>query len=251
MKRVFFFFQAEDGIRYLTVTGVQTCALPIFVAAANILNYVAGSVGKTVKFGPNESLGGAGAGSFKQMADVVSDMEAGKVAVLLIHGANPAHSLPGAFSQAIVRVGFKASFSSYLDETAAGADLILPDLHPLEQWNDARPRAGVFALLQPVMQPVFPEARNTGDVLLRAAGRDQTFQDYLQGKWRELHRRHGGGKTFEQFWSEALQRGGIYGEEPVQPVRLAPGAGQRTPAPPALARAPGENVLTVFPSIGP
>src|SRR2546430_2857660 len=26
---VFLFFQAEDGIRYLTVTGVQTCALPI------------------------------------------------------------------------------------------------------------------------------------------------------------------------------------------------------------------------------
>src|SRR2546430_17169143 len=25
----FFFFQAEDGIRFLTVTGVQTCALPI------------------------------------------------------------------------------------------------------------------------------------------------------------------------------------------------------------------------------
>src|SRR5256886_10115910 len=27
-----FFFQAEDGIRDLTVTGVQTCALPIFGA---------------------------------------------------------------------------------------------------------------------------------------------------------------------------------------------------------------------------
>src|SRR5690349_23419185 len=27
----FFFFQAEDGIRDLYVTGVQTCALPIFV----------------------------------------------------------------------------------------------------------------------------------------------------------------------------------------------------------------------------
>src|SRR2546430_7773629 len=27
----FFFFQAEDGIRDLTVTGVQTCALPILV----------------------------------------------------------------------------------------------------------------------------------------------------------------------------------------------------------------------------
>src|SRR2546430_13459678 len=29
MNFMFFFFQAEDGIRDLTVTGVQTCALPI------------------------------------------------------------------------------------------------------------------------------------------------------------------------------------------------------------------------------
>src|SRR5205809_6164417 len=29
----FFFFQAEDGIRDVAVTGVQTCALPIFLAA--------------------------------------------------------------------------------------------------------------------------------------------------------------------------------------------------------------------------
>src|SRR5256886_6169382 len=29
----FFFFQAEDGIRDLTVTGVQTCALPILLLA--------------------------------------------------------------------------------------------------------------------------------------------------------------------------------------------------------------------------
>src|SRR5256886_12232937 len=30
----FFFFQAEDGIRDLTVTGVQTCALPILLGDA-------------------------------------------------------------------------------------------------------------------------------------------------------------------------------------------------------------------------
>src|ERR1035437_10025779 len=29
MPRKHFFFQAEDGIRYIGVTGVQTCALPI------------------------------------------------------------------------------------------------------------------------------------------------------------------------------------------------------------------------------
>src|SRR3989449_10358694 len=30
---VFFFFQAEDGIRDVAVTGVQTCALPIYMKA--------------------------------------------------------------------------------------------------------------------------------------------------------------------------------------------------------------------------
>src|SRR2546430_7296789 len=33
----FFFFQAEDGIRDLTVTGVQTCALPIYFLWAAIV----------------------------------------------------------------------------------------------------------------------------------------------------------------------------------------------------------------------
>src|SRR2546430_17723922 len=32
VSSLFFFFQAEDGIRDLTVTGVQTCALPILCA---------------------------------------------------------------------------------------------------------------------------------------------------------------------------------------------------------------------------
>src|SRR5256885_12606592 len=31
---IFFFFQAEDGIRDYKVTGVQTCALPIFASGA-------------------------------------------------------------------------------------------------------------------------------------------------------------------------------------------------------------------------
>src|SRR6266542_5196668 len=31
-----FFFQAEDGIRDATVTGVQTCALPIFAKVAGV-----------------------------------------------------------------------------------------------------------------------------------------------------------------------------------------------------------------------
>ena len=32
--KIFFFFQAEDGIRDYKVTGVQTCALPIYRAVS-------------------------------------------------------------------------------------------------------------------------------------------------------------------------------------------------------------------------
>src|SRR2546430_9571368 len=35
-RRWCFFFQAEDGIRDLTVTGVQTCALPICAASSGL-----------------------------------------------------------------------------------------------------------------------------------------------------------------------------------------------------------------------
>src|SRR2546430_4869973 len=38
---VFFFFQAEDGMRDLTVTGVQTCALPIFFGHLRVYVQVA------------------------------------------------------------------------------------------------------------------------------------------------------------------------------------------------------------------
>src|SRR3712207_5913189 len=34
-----FFFQAEDGIRDIGVTGVQTCALPIYLVAAELASY--------------------------------------------------------------------------------------------------------------------------------------------------------------------------------------------------------------------
>src|SRR5256886_5435090 len=39
----FFFFQAEDGIRDLTVTGVQTCALPICLLAGEGAGFCAGN----------------------------------------------------------------------------------------------------------------------------------------------------------------------------------------------------------------
>src|SRR5690349_24703237 len=48
----FFFFQAEDGIRDLYVTGVQTCALPIFMLDANSDDQVVGVIAWMHTFSP-------------------------------------------------------------------------------------------------------------------------------------------------------------------------------------------------------
>src|SRR2546422_3294723 len=46
---VFFFFQAEDGIRDVAVTGVQTCALPIFARGEALVQSFTGSARELVE----------------------------------------------------------------------------------------------------------------------------------------------------------------------------------------------------------
>src|SRR2546430_9049988 len=51
---LFFFFQAEDGIRDLTVTGVQTCALPIYIYNAE--QQLTKALPKLAKTAKNDAL---------------------------------------------------------------------------------------------------------------------------------------------------------------------------------------------------
>src|SRR5256885_11008216 len=55
----FFFFQAEDGIRDYKVTGVQTCALPIFLArdVGQVADGAAGHLGVLAADGGRHVLG--------------------------------------------------------------------------------------------------------------------------------------------------------------------------------------------------
>src|SRR6266436_8764530 len=50
-KTAFFFFQAEDGIRDVAVTGVQTCALPICRRVRRIEGGVAAVAGREIGIG--------------------------------------------------------------------------------------------------------------------------------------------------------------------------------------------------------
>jgi anaerobic selenocysteine-containing dehydrogenase/Fe-S-cluster-containing dehydrogenase component len=220
-------------------------------AAVNLLNYVAGNIGETVRFGADlDTPDGHGA-----LDGLLTAIDGGQVAVLLVHDANPAYTLPKASNVAarLQKVGFKVSTSMYLDETAALCDLLLPQHHALERWDDLRPRTGVYNLMQPVMEPVF-NTLPAGEVLLRTAKKvggalarfnAPTYQAHLQSRWQALagQRRE---RDFAAFWHGAVQRGGVFGESPVTKVSLAAGA-ERTRYTRPKFEGNGEFVFVTYP----
>ncbi len=226
--------------------------------AVHLLNYVAGNVGTTVQFGPDGSHGRVSA--YRDMADLVKSMQAGEVDLLIAYDVNPAFTLPGAlgFDRALERVPFVASFSNVMDETTAGAHLVLPAHSPLESWGDDEPRAGVRGLMQPVMEPLF-DSRHVGDMLLdvaRRLGEDvatalpaRDFYAYLRNEWRALHGQAPGGAAFDDFWADALQRGGVWSSIAPQKVTLSAGVGTLSFATAEIGGPAGAPVLMPYPSL--
>ena len=93
--------------------------------------------------------------------------------ILLLHEANPVYETPGGdrFIKALDEVPFVVSFSSFMDETAEHADLVLPLPTFMERYEDqymeglGYPGVG---LRQPVIPPQF-NTMSIGDFLLRVA----------------------------------------------------------------------------------
>ncbi len=94
------------------------------------------------------------------------------VDTILVFSANPAYTLPdgGAFRSALKKVPYIVSFSPFRDETAAMADLVLPDHVYLEKADDVVWPTGLphpfYALTQPVVEPLY-DTRHSGETLIR------------------------------------------------------------------------------------
>ncbi len=96
--------------------------------------------------------------------------------MLLVHESNPAYSMPGnkLFHEALTKIPTLVSFSSYMDETASQADLLLPDHTAFERCDDV---VGIpwapfsyYAVSTPILKPLL-DTKHTGDVLLAMAGK--------------------------------------------------------------------------------
>jgi anaerobic selenocysteine-containing dehydrogenase len=126
-------------------------------------------------------IDGAGSAEFpharyllNRLPQAVNEAGESPLQVLFVSGANPVYAQHGAqdFLTAIEKIPLVVSFSSYLDETSAAADMILPNHMYLERYEDVpavfgfpRPLVG---LVQPAVYPLF-NTRYAGDVLIQLA----------------------------------------------------------------------------------
>jgi anaerobic selenocysteine-containing dehydrogenase len=140
--------------------------------AVNALNALLGNVGQP-------------GGLFFTPANLQSEIrhlksqDLAAVKVLLLDDANPVFGAPKAWKvrEALAAIPFIASVGSFIDDTSAHADLILPDHSFLESWVDSAPESGsmeaVTTAAGPVMKPLY-STRATADVLIEVAARLKT-----------------------------------------------------------------------------
>ncbi len=125
--------------------------------------------------------------------DFVSYLQENTPDVLMLYSANPVYGLPQASDMAplVEKVPFKVSFNSFMDETTAMADLVMPCSMTLERHDDVVAPYGisyfVYNCSEPLLSPVF-DTKPTADVVLSVAstlGMDlgfSSFKDVIAAK---------------------------------------------------------------------
>ena len=222
------------------------------VEAASVLNWLVGSVGAQGGVtlnptGPWDSVPAtASASSIDDFERLAQRIRTGDIRMLLLHNTDLAHGLPGSLRlrDAIESAQdlYIVSFSPFIDDTSALADLLLPDRVYLEDWGDDIPDPApgyqTVGFQQPVVNPLWDlDPRSFPDVLLAAAdglglGDQFPWRNYeamLKESATGLFEENRGSieaASSDEFWTALLRRGGWW-DESATALRQAQGQNPR------------------------
>jgi anaerobic selenocysteine-containing dehydrogenase len=105
---------------------------------------------------------------------MINGKKSGAVQALLVHEADPHFTTldSASVAKAFENIPLVVSFSTYMDETAYQADLVLPNHHYLERWEDVPTPVGmqkpILGLRKSVVSPQF-DTKYVGDTLMTMA----------------------------------------------------------------------------------
>ena len=183
----------QSGTKGVLVSGIDDKNAQLLVLAINAkLNSEA--------FNPNQTRQ-IRKGSNQAVAELVADLNAGKVHTLIMSGVNPVYSLADgkAFADGLKKAKLSVAISLKEDETASLTSIAAPAPHYLESWGDVEIIKGTFGVTQPTIRPLF-NSRQLQDNLLVWNGSDKTYYDYLKDTWTN-------GILSGKSWSQAVHDG--------------------------------------------
>ena len=143
------------------------------------------------------------------LATLLNDMSAGQVGAVLVMDANPAYSIGDAFTSALEKVALTVDFSERRTETSGVVEYALPNHHYLESWNDAMPKDGIYATVQPTIPNLF-DTKATQELLLTWAGENVSYYDFIRANWKEeVLANQNKYTSFETLWTSAVHDGEV------------------------------------------
>ncbi|HEY0097424.1 MAG TPA: TAT-variant-translocated molybdopterin oxidoreductase [Pyrinomonadaceae bacterium] len=152
--------QAHRG-RSIVVAGEHQP--PAVHALAHAMNQSLGNVGQTVIH--TDPIEAQPLDQVASLRELVGDIEAGRVEMLVIVGGNPVYNAPVDLAFTKERLdkirtpdgkdGLRVHLGLYDDETAELCHWHIPETHFLEAWSDTRAHDGTVSIIQPLIAPLY------------------------------------------------------------------------------------------------
>lgn len=171
--------------------------------AAHAINAALGNVGKTVKL-----MDSVEPPTTQSVEDLVSDLNAGRVEVLIVLGTNPVYSAPGSlnFLDAMKKARLVVRLGNFFDETSRWSHWHIPEAHYLESWSDSRAFDGTVTIQQPLVEPLYG-GKSAHEIISILQGKpDQNSHDILKFYWKNQAK-----GDFDTFWQTSLHNGTVAG----------------------------------------
>jgi molybdopterin-containing oxidoreductase family iron-sulfur binding subunit len=179
-------------------------------ALAHAMNAALVNAGRTVVY--TQSVEAEPVHQLDSLRDLVEDMTAGTVDLLVIVGGNPVYTAPAdlQFSAALDKVQLKVHLSLYDDETSERCQWQIPEAHFLESWSDARAYDGTASIVQPLIAPLYG-GKSAHEVLAAMSDRpERSAYDIVREHWASSPERTAlRGDAFEASWRRWLHDGVI------------------------------------------
>ena len=189
---------------------------PAVHALAHAMNAALGNAGHTVNY--TDPVEVDPVEHTQSIRDLVNDMNADKVDVLIMMGVNPVYEAPAdlnvaqALEKLINHRGQDGNpdkvivqLSSYKNDTTGYCSWHIPETHYLEAWSDVRAHDGTVTIVQPLILPLY-DGKSAHEML--AVFQDlpsASGYDLVRSYWQSQH----AGPDFEQWWRRSVHSGFI------------------------------------------